>query len=308
MKLLDLFENQASIKTQVTYVDYHHGQHDAYVYAYVDGVCRGQLKFSVYEGIAQIQWIEVSDEFKRQGIASAMLQALEQDVGRENIEWSNTTHDGTALRAYWEHNLNEDQMSIVVRTENFTSGQEKKFIVHLLQHNNEVGNFVFSTHADHYNPQRVRVNNFAYIEPKDRSQGLGKLLLLAAIVTAEKYRIPFEKDDSVIAPAQRAVYSWLENNGYITRSNPVEDAAGFDHVYWSITDTGTEYLNSRVTWTSAVNENFADGKGPGRPGDSARAGIPKHATLAQLDRIGRGRGRKAQLARWQANMRRGHKK
>ena len=29
-----------------------------------------------------------------------------------------------------------------------------------------------------------------------------------------------------------------------------------------------------------VAENFADGKGPGRPGDSVRHGIPKHATMA----------------------------
>lgn len=57
-----------------------------------------------------------------------------------------------------------------------------------------------------------------------------------------------------------------------------------------------------------IKENFADGKGPGRPGDSRRHGIPKNATLAQLDKIGKGSGRKAQLARWQANMRRGRKK
>lgn len=58
----------------------------------------------------------------------------------------------------------------------------------------------------------------------------------------------------------------------------------------------------------AIEENFADGKGPGRPGDSRRHGIPKNATLAQLDKIGKGSGRKAQLARWQANMRRGKAK
>jgi hypothetical protein len=57
-----------------------------------------------------------------------------------------------------------------------------------------------------------------------------------------------------------------------------------------------------------VGENFADGKGPGRPGDSRRHGIPKKATLSQLDKIGKGGGRKAQLARWQANMRRGRAK
>jgi hypothetical protein len=62
------------------------------------------------------------------------------------------------------------------------------------------------------------------------------------------------------------------------------------------------------TKSKSVSENFADGRGPGRPGDSARHGIPKHATLAQLDDIGNGSGRAAQLARWQANMRRGRNK
>lgn len=56
------------------------------------------------------------------------------------------------------------------------------------------------------------------------------------------------------------------------------------------------------------NENFADGKGPGRPGDSARHGIPKGATIAQLEKASKAKGRKGQLARWQLNMRRGKKK
>ena len=58
----------------------------------------------------------------------------------------------------------------------------------------------------------------------------------------------------------------------------------------------------------SIEENFADGKHPERKGDSARHGIPKHASLAQLDKIGHGSGRKAQLARWQANMKRGRAK
>ena len=55
-------------------------------------------------------------------------------------------------------------------------------------------------------------------------------------------------------------------------------------------------------------ENFADGRHPEDKGDSARHGIPKHASLSQLDKIGHGSGRKAQLSRWQANMRRGRAK
>jgi len=59
---------------------------------------------------------------------------------------------------------------------------------------------------------------------------------------------------------------------------------------------------------SKPNENFADGRGPGRPGDSQRHGIPKGATMAELEKASHSKGRKGQLARWQLNMRRGHKK
>ena len=57
-----------------------------------------------------------------------------------------------------------------------------------------------------------------------------------------------------------------------------------------------------------VKENFADGKGPGKPGDSQRHGIHKHATMAELEKASHASGRKGQLARWQINMRNGHKK
>jgi hypothetical protein len=62
------------------------------------------------------------------------------------------------------------------------------------------------------------------------------------------------------------------------------------------------------TYKKPVEENFADGKGPGRPGDSQRHGIPKGATMAQLEKAAKAPGRKGQLARWQLNMRRGQKK
>jgi hypothetical protein len=62
---------------------------------------------------------------------------------------------------------------------------------------------------------------------------------------------------------------------------------------------------------SELFENFADGKGPGRPGDSRRQGIPKNATMQQLGKIRsnpNSSARKKQLAHWQINMRRGRKK
>ena len=81
--------------------------------------------------------------------------------------------------------------------------------------------------------------------------------------------------------------------GIITKQNTTQDVK-----------PGDEYKNVK----KLSLENFADGKGPGRPGDSQRHGIPKGATMAQLQKAAKSPGRKGQLARWQINMRRGRKK
>lgn len=57
-----------------------------------------------------------------------------------------------------------------------------------------------------------------------------------------------------------------------------------------------------------IIENFADGKHPEDKGDSARHGIPKHASISSLRNIAKQGGRKGQLAHWQANMRSGRAK
>ena len=68
-------------------------------------------------------------------------------------------------------------------------------------------------------------------------------------------------------------------------------------------------MSEDMLWSdNQVSENFADGKGPGRAGDSQRHGIPKGATMAELEKAAKASGRKGQLARWQINMRRGKKK
>ena len=73
-------------------------------------------------------------------------------------------------------------------------------------------------------------------------------------------------------------------------------------------ELGMKSIPAYVPVKQGVAENFADGKGPGRPGDSVRHGIPKHATISELEKASHAKGRKGQLARWQLNMRRGHKK
>jgi Zn-dependent peptidase ImmA (M78 family) len=75
---------------------------------------------------------------------------------------------------------------------------------------------------------------------------------------------------------------------------------------WLTQKIADKKLLSRTNKT--LDENFADGKGPGRPGDSQRHGISKGATMAELEKAAKASGRKGQLARWQINMRRGKKK
>jgi hypothetical protein len=60
-----------------------------------------------------------------------------------------------------------------------------------------------------------------------------------------------------------------------------------------------------------MRENFADGRNPQDKGDSARHGIRKGMTIAQLKKIRSSDSaspRKKQLAHWQINMRQGRKK
>ena len=60
---------------------------------------------------------------------------------------------------------------------------------------------------------------------------------------------------------------------------------------------------------SMINENFADGKKPGRKGLSRRVGIPKKPSLGQLEKIAKSStGERRRMAQWQLNMRRGKAK
>ena len=102
---------------------------------------------------------------------------------------------------------------------------------------------------------------------------------------------------------------------------------GFKHVYCGYKDptqdedhgdykevvTKNKQLNKLCkqfadTFLNELDENFADGRHPEDKGDSARHGIPKHASISTLRKIAHQGGRKGQLAHWQANMRSGRNK
>jgi hypothetical protein len=68
-------------------------------------------------------------------------------------------------------------------------------------------------------------------------------------------------------------------------------------------------FTSKTLDHSGVEENFADGKKPGRKGLSRRVGIPKKASLSKLQKIASSStGERRRMAQWQLNMRRGKAK
>jgi len=92
----------------------------------------------------------------------------------------------------------------------------------------------------------------------------------------------------------------VDDQGYIIDGN---------HRAWAAAELmNRDSIKAWVPVKQDMAENFADGKGPGRPGDSQRHGIPKGATMAELEKAAKAPGRKGQLARWQLNMRRGKAK
>ena len=86
---------------------FHHGQTDSTIYAYnptkyphgfdlKPGGVYGYLDWALFDGEAWIQVIEVSEEYRRMGIATAMFNELKKE--NHNIQWSGTTNLGKKLR------------------------------------------------------------------------------------------------------------------------------------------------------------------------------------------------------------------
>jgi hypothetical protein len=93
----------------------------------------------------------------------------------------------------------------------------------------------------------------------------------------------------------------VDRNGYIVNGH---------HRYDALYELGLEEVKVIIIDEDIDNlvDNFADGKKPGRKGISKRVGIPKGATMAQLQKYAKSKGEKGRMARWQLNMRRGRKK
>ena len=167
-------------------------------------------------------------------------------------------------------------------------GYQHSFQITLAVHGKHVGHFNFVRSAD-----TDDVNNEAEVEQRWQGQGYGKLLLMKAIDVANNHGLDFQQDIRGITDAQQNVYDSLENAGLI-----VTPGDGF----WFLTPQGEQELNG-------LNENFADGKNPGRKGLSKRMGVNTKASVSSLRNTAKhSSGEKQRMAHWLANMKAGRAK
>jgi hypothetical protein len=129
------------------------------------------------------------------------------------------------------------------------------------------------------------------------------------------------KVQAAVAMEQRAKAAGKKSAAAVYRRyiNSVKKSEGLDEIdYHSKLSRGhkpdyyqlgtSEFKPFDKSRDEEVEENFADGKKPGRKGISKRVGIPKKPTLTQLAKLAKAKGEKGRMARWQLNMRRGRKK
>jgi hypothetical protein len=131
------------------------------------------------------------------------------------------------------------------------------------------------------------------------------------------YRAGNIRDRMATEKKKKIIIRDLLNKNLYDKAIMYDDALPNLHAFVSLK---SEYPNTRFyAWHvdhdgraseyHRTDENFADGKNPGRKGLSRRVGIPKKATLGQLEKIAKSStGERRRMAQWQLNMRRGRKK
>jgi len=130
--------------------------------------------------------------------------------------------------------------------------------------------------------------------------GAGYIKLTQKQRWKEAYTQIQEQDPETARQIQAMVNRYMST----AHKNPIDAYIASKAIDKAITDFENKNLNKQQT----TLENFADGRNPQDKGDSARHGIGKGKTIAQLKKIRSSNSaspRKKQLAHWQINMRQG---
>jgi GNAT superfamily N-acetyltransferase len=191
--------------------------------------------------------------------------------------------------------LNEVDASAVQFRTASTDNYQSSFTVTAIADGKTVGHFSFFR-----DPETDDVHNQAEVTDDVRGKGYGKALLLKAIEVANDHGLGFQEDSQSLSRAQSRVYDSLYDAGWIV------DADG----YWFLTPEGEQELARLGTvQQGAVQENFADGKKPGRKGLAKRSGVNTKASVSSLRKTAKNSsGEKQRMAHWLANMKAGRAK
>lgn len=143
-------------------------------------------------------------------------------------------------------------------------------------------------------PTRAKAN----FDQDRTKQKYNKLLQLtkSALQTKDS-----DKVLSVIEKIKQYRKAGLDQNGEFGPENLAYKALRSQGYIQKLFDLRNQLHSDQLS----IDENFADGRNPGRKGLSQRVGIPKGATIAQLEKLKSAPGEKGRMARWQLNMRRG---
>lgn len=90
-------DENAEFKILEECTDSHHGQIDMLMTAYKGEIPVGYMKYSIYENIPHIDYIEVMPSQRRRGIATRLLQNLQGQYPTSEIVWGALTDEGKVL-------------------------------------------------------------------------------------------------------------------------------------------------------------------------------------------------------------------
>jgi GNAT superfamily N-acetyltransferase len=109
-------EPDADLRLTNETLNAHHGQLDLQIQAFIGDNRVGVLYYSVFENVPLISFIEVEEDYRRQGIGTAMVQYLAGQYPGIEIEWGMLTDDGAAFK---------EAITYEVENEEYTSIQER---------------------------------------------------------------------------------------------------------------------------------------------------------------------------------------
>ena len=122
-----------------------------------------------------------------------------------------------------------------------TQGDKKQFSVEVISDGEVVGRFTSTKKGND-------TRNTAEVNEELRGRGIGSLLLLKAIETADNMGIDFKEDSQSITKQQSRVYDLLEESELIIS---LGDGT------WAITDAGKEYLQSESSF-KAIEQSIKE--------------------------------------------------